>query len=78
VTRNKDKAQIQAEALGVVIGWLRQESHIDHDGDSRSLKWAQEAQDRIACFVELEVMKLRLKSKTLRIARSAHGGDKGE
>jgi len=64
----KDKAHIQSEALGVVVSWLRDESHIGETdyGERPDLvfKWAQEAQDRIACFVELEAMKLRMKSKT--------------
>lgn len=61
-----DKAEIQAQALGVVVGWLRQESHLDGDLGGRQNQWAHEAQERIAIFVELEAMKLRLKSKTAR------------
>ena len=62
--RRKDKAEVQSEALGVVVSWLRQEAHIDGEGNDPSvhMAWAQEAQERIACFVELEAAKLRMKS----------------
>lgn len=62
----RDKAHIQSIALGVVVSWLRQESHADEELGGREMQWAIEAQERIACFVELEVVKLRLKSKTIR------------
>ncbi len=65
----RDKAEIQAIALGVVVSWLRQESHADEEIEGREIQWAQEAQERIAIFVELEAMKLQLKSKTLRNRR---------
>lgn len=67
--KRRDKAEIQAVALGVVISWLRQESHGDEELEDREIRWCVEAQDRIACFVELEEMKLRLKSKTIRFRR---------
>lgn len=62
----RDKAHIQSIALGVVVNWLRQESHASEELGDREIRWAMEAQERIAHFVELEAMKLRLKSKTLR------------
>lgn len=64
--RKRDKAEIQSIALGVVVSWLRQESHGDQENGEQEIRWCQEAQDRIACFVELEATKLRLKSKTLK------------
>lgn len=64
--RKRDKAEIQSIALGVVVSWLRQESHSDQEMGDREIRWACEAQERIALFVELEALKLRLKSKTLR------------
>ena len=69
-TRKRDKAEIQSIALGVVIAWLRQESHGDEELGAREIQWCQEAQDRIACFVELEELKLRLKGKTASPRRS--------
>lgn len=63
--RRRDKAEVQAQALGVAVAKLRDECLLD-DGEGRELGWAQEAQERIACFVELEAMKLRMKSKTAR------------
>lgn len=63
--RRKDKAEIQAETLGVVINWLRNQSHLDGEedrDDRRVTGWAVDAQDRIACFVELEQEKLYAKS----------------
>ncbi len=64
--KRRDKAEIQSIALGVVVSWLRQESHADEENGPREIQWCQEAQERIAIFVELEAMKLRLKSKTFR------------
>lgn len=64
--RRRDKAEIQSIALGIAVSWLRQESHCDQEMGDQEIRWAQEAQDRIACFVELEAMKLRMKSKTIR------------
>lgn len=62
--RRRDKAEIQYIALCVVVNWLRQESHAAEELGDNEIRWAQEAQERIAHFVELEAMKLRLKSKT--------------
>lgn len=62
----RDKAHIQAIALGVVVNWLRNESHGDEELAEREIRWCQEAQERIAIFVELEAFKLRLKSKTIK------------
>ena len=62
----RDKAHIQAIALGVVVSWLRNESHGDQELGDREIRWCQEAQERIACFVELEATKLSLKSRTFR------------
>ncbi len=64
--RRRDKAEIQATALNVVVSWLRQESHAAEELGDREIQWACEAQERIALFVELEAMKLKLKSKTAR------------
>jgi hypothetical protein len=63
------KNEVQARALGVVVSWLRSEAHFDVEDlpnvtsakSDRVLKWAQEAQDRLACFVDLEIAKLRFK-----------------
>jgi hypothetical protein len=60
----RDKAEIQATALGVVVAWLRNESHASEEMGTREMRWACEAQERIAFFVEMEAMKLRMKSKT--------------
>lgn len=64
--RKQDKAEVQAAALGVVVSWLRSESHLDGQNENpRDIAWALQAQERIAMFIELEAMKLRLKPKTL-------------
>lgn len=64
-TRRQDKAEVQAQALGVAVSWLRSESHLDGANENpRHIEWALQAQERIAIFIELEALKLRLKSKT--------------
>jgi hypothetical protein len=60
----KDKAHIQAEAVGVAVSWLRQESHID--GNDDELCWAQEAQEKLAKIAEHQMVKLQMKSVSWR------------
>jgi hypothetical protein len=65
--KRQDKAEVQAHVLGVIVSWLRSESHLDGENENaRDIEWALQAQERIALFVELEAMKMRLKSKTIR------------
>jgi hypothetical protein len=74
-TAKINKADIQAEALGVVASWLRSESH--YDGEDRRditdsqqeniIVWSQEIQEKIAILVELEIAKLRTRQAIRRM-----------
>jgi hypothetical protein len=74
-TAKINKADIQANALGVVASWLKTEAH--YDGEDRLdiserdaeniIVWSQEIQDKIAILVELEIAKLRTKQALRRM-----------